>query len=58
MSIVLIPNITSNSWFTLDGVLANGPTPALNSDGRMAVFVEGTDTTMWTIEQTRPEAWI
>ena len=32
----------------------NGPTAALNQDGRMEAFDEGTDTTPWYIEQTAP----
>jgi hypothetical protein len=41
----------------LNGTLANGPTAAVNQDGRIAVFVEGSDTAMWTIEQGSAGSW-
>ncbi|HWF10860.1 MAG TPA: choice-of-anchor D domain-containing protein [Bryobacteraceae bacterium] len=37
-----------SNWAPLGGTLANGPSAAVNQDGRVSVFVEGTDTTMWT----------
>ncbi|HWF09858.1 MAG TPA: hypothetical protein VG297_15430 [Bryobacteraceae bacterium] len=47
----------NNSWGSVGGVLANGPAAAISQDGRVAVFVEGSDTTLWTIERPAAGAW-
>jgi hypothetical protein len=53
----LVTPFTFGNWTTLGGVLANGPTAAINQDGRLTAFVEGTDTAVWTIEQPSPGSW-
>ncbi|HWF11780.1 MAG TPA: hypothetical protein VG297_25105 [Bryobacteraceae bacterium] len=46
-------------WNSLgaQGTVASAPTAAVNQDGRMAVFVEGSDTAVWTIEQPTAGSW-
>ncbi len=49
-------------WITLDGVATSEPAVAVNNDGRVQVFVRGTDNGLWTRRQvtagsTSWEAW-
>jgi len=47
-----------SSLTSLGGVLANGPSAAQNlQSGRVAAFVEGSDTSLWMIEQSTPFSW-
>lgn len=45
------------SWATLGGVLADGVTAVQNLFGRAVAFVEGTDQSLWYIQQTAPGSW-
>ena len=45
------------NWAPLGGAIVDSPAAAVNQDGRIAVFVEGTDTAVWTIEQSSPGSW-
>ena len=48
---------TSPGWAPMGGHLANGPSAALNQDGRVAVFVGSGDSSLWTIEQSQSGIW-
>ena len=48
---------TFSDWATLGGTINNGPTAHINGNVRIAVFVEGSDTAVWTIKQVSPASW-
>jgi len=49
--------LTFGGWATLGGTIDNGPTAQISGGGRIAVFAEGTDTAVWTIEQSSRGSW-
>ena len=54
MLLLLLPLAALAQWSSLGGVLTSNITAGRNADGRLEVFVRGTDNALWHQWQTAP----